>query len=149
MARISRVAAGIGVQGSPWLTAAEAAMYLRLASVAELMELVVSGELRPDGRVGTSGGYLFRPATLERFVVVSLPGNGQALEGRARKASGQDVVQGVVAPLPVPVQPPVVVGQQTPAARERAARRKAAETKALRGRLLGALGVEKVNLDLR
>ncbi len=122
-------------------------MYLRLASVAELMELVVSGELRPDGRVGTSGGYLFRPATLERFVVVSLPGNGQAREGRARKAIGQDVVQGGVAP--VPVQPQVVVGQQTPAARERAARRKAAETRALRGRLLGALGVEKANSHLR
>jgi len=51
-----------------WLTTAEAADYARAGNPSTVRGWVAKGLLRPDGRVGMRGSWLFRRETLDEFL---------------------------------------------------------------------------------
>jgi excisionase family DNA binding protein len=51
----------------PWLTTAEAAIYLRLGAGSTVRGLVSRGDLKPDGKAGKT--FLFRRETLDAYVM--------------------------------------------------------------------------------
>jgi hypothetical protein len=53
-----------------WLTAAEAARYLRLGNASSIRSAVSRGDLRPDGKAGKA--YLYRKETLDAFAMWNL-----------------------------------------------------------------------------
>jgi hypothetical protein len=53
-----------------WLTAAEAARYLRLGNASSIRSAVSRGALRPDGKAGKA--FLYRKETLDAFAVWNL-----------------------------------------------------------------------------
>lgn len=56
-----------------WLTTEEAAEYLRLAGPSSIRAAVQRGLLRPDGKNGSRGSYLFRVETLDRYAMSFVP----------------------------------------------------------------------------
>ena len=98
---------------TPWLTTVEAARYMRMTDAAEVEALVEARKLRPDGRAGQAGTFLFLTATLDRYVR-SLVREGRKLtrpkEPRApsvRRSVATGVAKGralrpAVAALPAP-----------------------------------------------
>ena len=51
-----------------WLTTEEAADYARASNPSTIRSWVAKGLLRPDGRVGMGGSWLFRRETLDEFL---------------------------------------------------------------------------------
>ncbi len=55
------------VLGPRWYTTAEAATYLRARGPSTMRTWIARGLLKPDGRAGVGGTWLFRQSTLDSF----------------------------------------------------------------------------------
>ena len=56
-------------QAPTWLKTDDAAEYVGAASASTLRSWIARGLLRPDGRLGPRGSWLFRRSTLDAFLV--------------------------------------------------------------------------------
>ena len=91
---------------TPWLTVYEAAEYMRFGPASSVLAIVETGELVPDGRAGTGGGYLFRTETLDRY----LAGLVHRMRKESTRQGGRAKPREAPAPpsTPVPMAEPVV-----------------------------------------
>jgi hypothetical protein len=88
-----------------WLTTEEAAEYLRLAGPSSIRAAVQRGLLRPDGKNGSRGSYLFRVETLDRYAMSFVP-PPKVPRARIAPPSRQNPRAETKAMAPTPAKPP-------------------------------------------